>query len=47
MHEAHGVAFDAAGEVWVTGLFEGAIDFGDGPVASQGGTEMFLVRLAL
>lgn len=42
---AQGVAFDAAGNVLLTGLFEGVLDFGGGPVVSGGAFDLFLAKL--
>ena len=42
---AYGVAVDAAGNVVVTGFFEGSVNFGDGNLVSAGGTQdMFVAR---
>ncbi len=43
---ASAVAVDAAGAVYVTGFFTGAIDFGNGAVRSAGVHDIFLVKLA-
>jgi hypothetical protein len=42
-----GIATDAAGNIFITGKFGGAADFGTGPFAtpSNGGTEFFAVEL--
>jgi hypothetical protein len=40
-----GVATDGAGNVFVTGFFDGAADFGGGPLLSLGGGDIFLVKL--
>jgi hypothetical protein len=40
-----GVAVDPAGQVWIAGRFGGAIDFGQGPLQSAGGRDMFAARL--
>jgi len=44
---AHAVAVDMAGDIVVTGIFEGLLDFGDGPVVG-GGTDatMYVVKYA-
>lgn len=39
------VALDAAGNVYVTGDFAGAVDFGGGVLTSAGGTDAFVVKL--
>lgn len=41
----HGIAFDVACNIVVTGRFEGVVDFGAGPVASAGGSDAFVVKL--
>ncbi len=40
-----GVAIDPAGDVVVTGHFEGSIDFGGGPLTSAGATDVFVAKL--
>ena len=40
-----GVASDAAGNVLVTGFFEGTVDFGGGPLMSAGSSDVFVVKL--
>lgn len=42
----NGIAFDDAGNVIVTGNFDGSIDFGKGPVAAVGQTDVFVAKLA-
>ncbi len=42
---AYGIATDAAGNVVVTGSFEGSVDFGDGEVMSAGAEDAFVVSL--
>jgi hypothetical protein len=42
---ATGVSVDAAGSAACTGTFQGTIDLGSGPIASQGGNDVFLVKL--
>lgn len=42
---AHSLAIDPTGGVLVTGAFEGAVDFGGGPLHSAGGFDVFLVKL--
>jgi hypothetical protein len=39
-----GVASDDTGNVYVTGLFDGSIDFGGGPIASAGSRDFFLAK---
>jgi hypothetical protein len=44
--DGRGVAFDAAGNVWVTGSFLSSIDFGGGALTAQGaGTNVFVAVL--
>ncbi len=40
-----GVAFDQAGDVYVTGLFSGTITFGTNPTLSSPGKDFFLAKL--
>jgi hypothetical protein len=40
-----GVAVDVSGNVVVTGSFAGAVNFGDAPLASMGGHDVFLAKL--
>jgi hypothetical protein len=42
---AAGVRIDSRGRVVVAGTFEGTVDLGNGPVASRGGTDIFVVVL--
>lgn len=42
---ATSVAVDAAGNVLVTGLFGGTVDFGGVPLTSAGGSDIFLAKL--
>ncbi|WP_437729919.1 hypothetical protein [Sorangium sp. So ce1335] len=39
------IASDAAGNFYVTGAFEGTVDFGAGPLTSAGGEDIFLLKL--
>ncbi|MEE9269989.1 MAG: SBBP repeat-containing protein [Candidatus Krumholzibacteria bacterium] len=39
------VAVDTAGDVWLTGFFEGVVDFGGGPLAAAGDTDVFVAKL--
>ena len=41
----YGVAADASGNTVVTGWFQNRVDFGKGPVASQGNKDVFVVKL--
>jgi FlgD Ig-like domain len=41
---ARALAIDALGNIVVTGEFSGVIDFGDAPLTSAGGTDIFLTR---
>jgi len=42
--EGYGVAVDDRGDFVVTGFFEGDVDFGDGPISSEGYTDVFVVK---
>jgi hypothetical protein len=42
--EGWGVAVDTAGNVIITGNFDGITDFGGGPLASAGGGDIFLAK---
>ncbi|WP_437564085.1 hypothetical protein [Sorangium sp. So ce542] len=42
---AYAVATDAAGNLYVTGWFEGTVDFGAGPLVSAGANDVFLLKL--
>jgi PKD repeat protein len=42
--EGRGVAVDGAGNVLVTGAFQGAVDFGGGPLVSAGGSDGFVAK---
>ena len=42
---AVGVASDAAGNVVVTGWFQGMVDFGKGPLTSKGNKDVFAIKL--
>ncbi|WP_437780840.1 hypothetical protein [Sorangium sp. So ce1097] len=39
------IASDASGNYYVTGSFEGTVDFGAGPLTSAGGQDIFLLKL--
>jgi hypothetical protein len=41
----YGVAADASGNTVVTGWFQNKVDFGAGPVASQGNKDVFVIKL--
>lgn len=41
---ARGVTFTTAGDVLVTGAFQGSVDFGGGPLASVGSGDQFVAR---
>ncbi|WP_437663419.1 hypothetical protein [Sorangium sp. So ce1182] len=41
----HSMARDALGNVFMTGSFDGALDFGGGPLANAGGKDIFVVKL--
>ena len=40
------VAFDAAGDLAITGSFAGTVDLGDGPVTAVGSTDAFIAELS-
>jgi hypothetical protein len=42
--EGRGVGLDAAGNIYVTGVFGATVDFGGGPIASTGSTDIFLAK---
>ncbi len=44
--EVHSVAIDLEGDVVVTGIFEGVMDFEVGELASSAGADIFVVKLA-
>jgi hypothetical protein len=41
------VVADSSGNIWVTGSFSGSIDFGTGPMTSNGSTDVYLAKLTL
>ncbi|MBW2456970.1 MAG: hypothetical protein JRI68_20820 [Deltaproteobacteria bacterium] len=43
--QAHGVATDAAGNVYLTGFFDGDINFGGATMDDDGGRDMFIAKL--
>lgn len=40
-----GVAADASSGVWMTGNFRGEVDFGEGPVTTTGGQDVFVTHI--
>lgn len=42
---AAGIAVDASGNVLVTGQLQGSMNFGDGPLTSAGGNDIFVAKL--
>jgi hypothetical protein len=44
MGDARGVAVDAAGNIFLTGWFMGAVDFGGGSLASAGDQDIFVAK---
>ena len=46
LQSATAIAADAAGNVTVTGDFEGTVDFGGGLLTSAGGYDVFIAKLA-
>lgn len=44
--EAAGVAVDGAGDIVLTGFFEGAMDLGGGAFATQGAKDVFVAKLS-
>jgi hypothetical protein len=43
---AGGIAVNKAGNLFLTGSFNGTVDFGEGPLTSAGSTDVFVARLA-
>ena len=41
-----GVATDKAGNVLLTGMFSGTVDFGNGPLVSAGGSDIFVAKFS-
>lgn len=39
------LAIDGMGNIYVTGAFQGVVDFGNGPLTSAGSTDIFLLKL--
>lgn len=46
LQAGYGVASDAANNILVVGFFEGAVDFGGGPLVSAGGSDVFVAKLS-
>jgi hypothetical protein len=44
--DASAVAVDASGNILLAGHFEGAVDFGGGPLTSANGADVFVVKLS-
>jgi len=42
----YAIAVDRTGDVLVTGFFQGTVDFGGGPLASAGGSDVFVAKYA-
>ena len=42
----HGIASDSAKNILVAGFFEGAVDFGGGPLVSAGGSDAFVAKFS-
>ncbi len=40
----NGIATDGSGNIYMTGLMNGTVDFGGGPLTSGGGADIFLVK---
>mgnify|MGYP003597166897 CR=1 FL=1 len=40
------ITVDASGNAWVTGQFSSIVDFGNGPITSQGSGDIFVLKLA-
>lgn len=45
--EGRGVVADGAGNVYLTGSFQGSVDFGGGPLTTAGSTDIFLAQFDL
>jgi hypothetical protein len=43
---ASSIAGDGSGNRYVTGGFAGTVDFGDGPLMSSGGSDLYVVKMA-
>ncbi len=46
LNKPHSVALDALGSAWIIGFFDGTIDFGAGPLTSEGQTDTYIARFA-
>jgi hypothetical protein len=44
--QGNGVATDSGGNRYLVGTFNGTVDFGDGPLTTAGGTDLFIAKLA-
>jgi hypothetical protein len=40
------VGVDRASNIYVTGTMHGTVDFGEGPLVSSGGADLFLAKFA-
>ena len=43
--QGRGIAVDSSGNSYITGYFEGTVDFGGGDVTSAGNTDIFVLKL--
>src|SRR5262249_41632291 len=44
--QASGVALDSSNNIVVVGTFTGSVDFGSGPLASMGSSDVFLIKFS-
>ncbi|MCK6590533.1 MAG: SBBP repeat-containing protein, partial [Polyangiaceae bacterium] len=44
--DGHDIAADSAGNVYITGGFQGTIDLGGGPLTSAGGMDLFIAKFS-